>query len=297
MKNKATIPLFIVEEHNEAFYIWINFLKHRKDKKNYTLLHFDDHSDMTTLRVNTPLENVFEWSDKKLSRFTYEELTIASFIKVASFIGVFNKIIWCKVDHKVKMKKDFFITSYNNDAKNLISGNQLDANPLLNNPHQIVNYEIVGLKDFEEHDAKKVLLDIDLDFFSCIIQPENNNEIIIEVSEEEYLNFNHDKYHPIRFICNSIQSRVHENSYFLIINYYQDIFPSPRKVSEAIIKKRIQDFIGKLKEFSINPDLITICRSVYSGYTPRDQWRFIEQELKNGLSQIYKMRENSIASF
>lgn len=286
------IPIYILEEHNEAFFTWISSIKEQNlPRKNYTLWHFDDHSDMTTLRVNTPLKEVFSWSNDKLNEFTYNELTIASFIMAANFVGLFDHIIWCKIDNASASNTEIFTTSYNNDYKNLISGRQVNDNPLLKNYYSKTHYSKIGLNNFKCDSNKRVLLDIDLDFFSCNIQPENNQEIVLEITGQEYQDFQSNKYHPIRFICNNVSARIVEDSYYLIINYFRDIFPSPRRVSELVIRQRIQKFLEVLKSTEVHPEIITICRSVNSGYTPKDQWEFIEKQLLQGLKNIYDVQK------
>ncbi|OAB79889.1 peptide arginase, FlmR/OhkR family [Cochleicola gelatinilyticus] len=291
-KRPHRIPIYILEEHNEAFPVWIKTINNFDlSKRGHTLLHFDDHSDMTTLRVNTPMRSVFDWSYNQLETFARDELTIASFIKAASFVGIFKNVVWCKVDAGREVSSKYFITSYNNDYKNLLSGTETKNNPLLEFDHEVVSYTKLGVKHLENKKYGDVLLDIDLDYFSCNIQPENNKEIIIEVTQEEYNNFKSDPYHPIRFISNTVMTRSVEDSYFLIINYYKDVFPSPRRVSETLIKDRIDTFINTLKSLNINPLLITVCRSVKSGYTPKDQWKFIEKEVLLGLNKLYNLKD------
>lgn len=291
--SKLSVSLYIIEEHHEAFLVWLRAIKNGKiSEENNTLLHFDDHSDMTTLRVNKPMDQIFNWSDEELIDFTYNNLTISSFIIAASFLKIIKNIVWCKVDMNGGSSYDIYITSYNNDNKNIISGRNNDqAKPLLRFEHQIANYSKISLDGFIYRNTKSdVLLDIDLDFFSCIVQPENNTEIIIEISKTEYEDYNSNKYHPINFISNRVEAIKKENNYYFIINYYKDVFPSPRKVSKIIIENRINLFVKKIKDNNISPSLITVCRSRYSGYTPIDQWEFIEKKLLSKLYEIFNLK-------
>ena len=44
-----------------------------------------------------------------------------------------------------------------------------------------------------------------------------------------------------------------------------------------------------LKDKQVNPQIIDIARSRFSGYTPHDQWQFIENNLIERLSALYDL--------
>jgi hypothetical protein len=69
---------------------------------------------------------------------------------------------------------------------------------------------------------------------------------------------------------------------------------SKLKVSEQEIIRRIDIFLEFLIKNNLEPQLIDICRSRLSGFTPNDQWEFIEQKLIEKLSTIYELEINHI---
>ncbi len=70
--------------------------------------------------------------------------------------------------------------------------------------------------------------------------------------------------------------------------------PLDLKVSFQEIDRRIERFIDELKDKKINPILIDICRSRHSGYTPEDQWEYIENKLLEGLKTLGNLDVSNI---
>jgi len=101
-------------------------------------------------------------------------------------------------------------------------------------------------------------------------------------------------------------------------NYFENIIPNFRifKVNQKyfleynvsfstrkhkeINKNRIKETISKICaifEKKINPDLITICRSVYSEYTNVKYLKFIEKEFIRKLEKIYDANQIDVNEF
>ena len=97
------VPLYIIEEHHEAFLIWNHAVTEKliKPSKNI-LLHLDEHSDMGAPVFLTSMKSLRK-NVKDLHTFTYNELKIENFIVAAVFKRIFNKIYW--LGHKDNGRK------------------------------------------------------------------------------------------------------------------------------------------------------------------------------------------------
>ena len=78
--------------------------------------------------------------------------------------------------------------------------------------------------------------------------------------------------------------------YFYVINSYDEIYLERTQVSDEKAVRRIAEFTDMLAMKKIHPSMINICRSRYSGFTPEDQWAFLEEELVSRLRSLYNVR-------
>jgi hypothetical protein len=233
-----------------------------------------------------------------LYKFTYNELTIANFIVPAIYQGIFNQLYWLYQSNNEgkKGKQNFFVSSHKGKGKDLIvdSNGKLGTLAFFNSDFNKVSFDSIKTHN-QLPKTQEIVLDIDLDYFSCN-PPDQNCQGILEITEDQYNSFNQDKYHYLRLRFGSgIQSQVKEGKYYLFFqSSHTQGFYSQLKVSEKEISKRINAFIQFLLNNKIEPQIIDICRSKISGFTPADQCQFIEQELLKGLSSIYNIEINNI---
>jgi hypothetical protein len=295
MKSKL-IPTYIIEEHHEAFIVW-----HDAIQKGYippignVLFHVDEHSDMGTPRFNTSIHEL-NGDLNVIKDFTYKELNIASFIMPALYENIFNQIHWIRQKHRKPevRHEEMYIRSYNQSGKRLMSGKINTLKETVTDPDR--KYFDYFLRTVEQiPNEKKVVLDIDLDYFSCSGNPLELNEINIEITIDEYNEFISNKYHPIKFSgLGRIEAVKKAEQYYFIINNYNETYTNELQVSEESIIQRIEKFLMFLTEKKCTPVLINICRSRFSGYTPKDQWEFIEQNLFSYLNSMYNIELNKV---
>ncbi len=286
---------FIAEEHNEAFYVW-NYCVAEKlmpDTGN-VLIHVDEHADMNVPRFNTSLTGM-SGNLSQLRQFTYSEVGIATFIVPTLYQGIFSKVFWIKQQHKTpnRRAKAMYVRSYNSDGKKLLTG-RLTPALLAKSTHpdsdlKPFDYYLRTLDSLPA--TRNVVLDIDLDYFSCTGNPNELNEISVEITATQYADYLANPYHRTQYIGPRVSVEQVDGHYYLHFNrfgeVYADTYPFTLKVDEDTIRRRVSLFIGKLAARRFRPQVITLCRSRHSGYTPADQWQFIEKQVLDGLSSLY----------
>ncbi|WP_298733946.1 UPF0489 family protein [uncultured Chitinophaga sp.] len=294
---QTKIPTFILEEHNEAFYTWCYCVHNKLIAANgNTLIHVDEHSDMGIPRFNTSVKDA--WADLVAAEvFTRNEVGIATFMFPAIYQGLFDKVYWIKQEHRKKkdLSRKMYVRSYNSEGRKLIGGEVtpviLRAKEYPESDVHIFGYYLRTIEGLPA--AGNVALDIDLDYFSCSGNPNELEELFIEVTLSEYEKFMRDPYHRIRYMGCKAEAIQRAGKYYLVLNNYRevypDVYPFSLKVDDAAIAQRMTLFFRKLSEKKLRPSVITICRSRYSGYTPHDQWRKIEDTLISGLKDMYEL--------
>lgn len=284
------INCYLLEEHNEAFFTWVNAYKEGLIRKNSLLLHFDDHSDFRVPTFIDSVSDIFKWDKTAIYNFTYNQVNIDTFIAPCIYLNIIKDFIWIRHEMPLQNKKEMRMRSFNGLGKKLIMEDAASHNET--GDSQLFSYTRIPADRFYEtamdSGQETIILDIDLDYFSCCENPFIENEILIEITEQEYNEFiQNKKYHYLNYITANVTAKKHNDSFFYILNHIPEIYPSRRKVSEKIILERIDQLVFNLKNKKINPSIITLCRSRNSGFTPADQWKFIEDNLLFKLSSLY----------
>jgi len=287
------IKTFVVEEHHEAYLVWRYALAEKLIQSvGNTLLHIDEHSDMSAPSLNDSIHHL-NGDLEKVKEFTYKELNIASFIVPAIYQRLFDKVYWIRQRHNKASKKPhhLYVRSFTGEGKKLVTG-KLSLLKQFSADNERLEETAVSYQFYKQHieeigAMKNVLLDIDLDYFSCIQDP-LKRELSIEVSKEEYEEFMKSPYHRIRFFdFGRVEAKEVDNRYYYFLNRMNTKYESPLKVDFENITARIEKTAAVLEKKKIHPQLITICRSRYSGYTPSDQWKEIEERVICALENIY----------
>jgi hypothetical protein len=289
------IPVYVVEEHHEAFYVWQTAVQEGVlAPGGNTLLHVDEHSDMTLPRLRRPLGSIKGPDD--LLQFTYDELDIGNFIWPAVYLGTFNRVVWVRDSHKPGTTwKSMKICGRNADATEFVTGSSLAGTPY-EKAADIASMEFapVTTRDSLRTDQPMVL-DIDLDYFHCNDYPDYGDRSI-EITRESYDQFVSDRYHFLRIAPGSDVAAEHrDGKYYLRFNQY----PHPRESGsrgavEEKITGRIRGLMSWLEKAGAVPPLVTICRSIHSGYTPREFAAFIEATLLDALREAFPTEEKLV---
>ncbi len=280
------IPLYIIEEHHEAFYIWNMATQagHLPPFGN-TLLHVDHHPDFECGLMGADLDVLFRGLEE-IREFTYNNLGIAEFIIPAIYQGIFNDVVILKDFSPILPKPE------NKTVRPLGSGG-LAVEPVtalsrlaLKRPeakHRLFTYRQGGLGDFSTPQA--LALDIDLDYFCWDDSLSTVAHKRLEITEAAYREFTENPYHPFRVFPISVVSAIEESGRYYVC-YTCLPKPEPLPTWERVLK-RVELFLGWLDRVKISPCMISVCRSRYSGYTPGYVWRDLEEILLARLKEVF----------
>ncbi len=286
-------PLFIMEEHHEAFFIWHYAIQQQLMKASgNTLLHVDEHADIGAPRLfksvdtlGTDLHDIY--------RFTFDELSCFEFIVPSLYLGFFKELVWIRQSPERRSDQVAVVRAPQKPGQlfEILGYNVFGDNPTLP-PSAPRDGHRVRYRHQSGTDAlptlTDVVLDIDLDYFSC--EDAVNLPQKLEVSPDEYEKFQTDRYHFLRINQGSrIKMQEEEGRYFLYLKNYPEAAPTPLRMSEQAIIARLDGFVAFLQDKQVKPQIIDIARSRFSGYTPHDQWQFIEENLIQRLSTLYDL--------
>ena len=303
MTKTLTVPLFILEEHHEAFFIWhYGYFTKLINPFGNTLLHVDSHEDMVSPKLNSSID-ALEDDLKQIYAYGYQELGIASFLIPAIYRGIINNYTFLgRYDGYSGQRSNKYVAAYKSEGKFFKTGEvntllrlQLQSEENQWGKYQFYSYQEIGLTS-KFATSQPLILDIDLDYFSCD-NSLSSAQSEIEITEEAYWAFINNKYHPLRIMpVAALSVKKEAGRYYLRYSDWQEVADF-KKVSFAVIDQRINRFINFLKQNDLRPRLIDICRSRLSGYTPIDQWQYIENKLIEALSQIYNLKICHISEF
>jgi hypothetical protein len=294
----TAIPLYVVEEHHEAFLIWHDAIENGVlPPTGNLLLHVDEHADIGAPRLHRSLHGLSTLSE--IHRFMYDELSCFEFIVPALYQGLFSDIVWIHQKPPQKADQVVVIRSLRGEGRafDLQAFNVVADQPWvppLSGDARMARYRLQTVED-PVPSSTSILLDVDLDFFSC--EDAVNLTQKLEVTRDAYESFRNDRYHFLRISQGSrIKMQEEEGRYFVYLKNYPDPLPTPLRVTESMILERIRAFGAYLARTGVKPRLINLARSRLSGYTPRDQWEFIETHLVRQLSELYSLDIRSFDS-
>lgn len=297
------IPIYIMEEHHQAFYLWYQAVeKGIMPEFDNILIHIDAHSDLEPPVVRQPFKTIIK-SKENVKNYTFSELGIANFIIPAIYEKLFNGYAWVYPDFSniksaespgsgpvyskkyvrtYENKGQLYILSDCNNSVNLESIKIFDCysgtiDSFLNRQFNIFNNR--------PEDKRSIVLDIDLDFFS--LSQHDYRDLSIEITEDEYNRILNDPYHFMRSDGKCFLQKK-SGKYYLAMNKKEGMhIKSLTQVSMTIIKKRVEKLQIFCELYSIDPCLIHICRSRISGYTPAHQCGDIEDHLIEMLTKEF----------
>jgi hypothetical protein len=288
------IPLYLFNEHNEAFYAWQRAKYAGYIQEPLDLLHIDAHNDMGFPKAfkkslyyspQNPNNKYLEYFED----FAKSELSISNFILPAVLNGLVRTVYFIYPGwRKLKpVRRKMNIASAFGEGKILKRQMDLKRSPA----PETVSKALPDLKSFNYYAGeikkipknRKAILDIDFDYFACRDSISNQINYELEVTNEQFLNKEkllRDK--SLQFSGLDFCFEERNEKYYVKISH--------RKVEDAAylpsgedIESEIDTLVSTLRDKRITPVVITLCRSSISGYCPKDYVEFIEDKLKKRL--------------
>lgn len=286
------IPVYIISEHSEAYYVW-----HRAKADGFMsqlparLIHVDHHSDFDAGSYFHDFNEEINSPEQAL-KFMQHGIGIADFIAPAVWDGLFDEMVDFGgiFAHDYGWKQMELIRSSKGSSINLREYIPfVDAGAEADENRKHMGYRRLSLMKLEKPDnlEKPVVLDIDLDYFawdnslSTVKYPE------IEITENAFREFNENYLHPMRILPKRIFYTYERDGHFFL--QYREPFEGYKPVRDVRLLQRIENFMNWLRENEIHPALIDICRSNISGYCPSDRWMEIETLVLEKLGKLYEL--------
>jgi UPF0489 domain len=292
------IPLIAIEEHNEAYFVWYYAREAGwLAEADNILLHVDDHADL-----NLPIhrEPVPPRQDLvAAARYTYHRADITNFIWPTVYSGIFNKVYWLRRKHDQRAGswrrlKLTFVGDRLPFPWRKVETLSLDPLPVIAGE---VACEYASLEPGDRlRPSAPLALDIDLDYFFTN-RPPIKPPIAYRLEEAFAREIIENPYHWSRVEGNGMTvQRDASGSWALVLRENRLYAPAIKEEGspKEVISEALTRLGAYLDEFHLRPSLITICRSDYSGYTPRTLVREIEAGIRQTLNQRFEIEEHSL---
>jgi hypothetical protein len=268
--------IYIVDEHHEVYLAWWKGLKNTHGTHRH-LIHIDEHADMGIPALNEKIPDVNE-PFLSQSKFVYQNLSVGTFLIPAYISKFFSTLSWIKPSSSTEIESVTLEFSASDEAPYILS-NEKEA--MLDNPktHKTI-WEITP-----KHESW--MLDICLDAFACLPYPQANN-LELEISFEQFTLLNLEKLNPWKARYGNLFITNHcDGKYFAKLLPYQ-----PQNIANNFMEI---DYISRLNKFSIwlkglnfcPPGVVTVSRSIISGYTSPELAPIIEKKLMFILEEFF----------
>ena len=278
VKDQLMMPLYIIHEHNEAFFVWSKLFNNIAPSKRH-LIHIDEHADFGIPYLTKPLPDPSS-TQERLIDFTYRQLTIGTFLIPSAIRGFFSALTWIKPSSVGSAPLERICIDYNPELYEI---------SFLTNPnHHCIQLEYIcsGWKA-EMLSSDNWILDICLDAFNPnkILTPD---PFTLEITKSEYENLNAADVNVwnLRYGA-SVTTSILNNKFYFNLDFSK--WSSPESVN---VNNSLDDNLKCFEEFisssSTSPEVITICRSIISGHTRRDEVDWIQEFILKILRSKYK---------
>jgi hypothetical protein len=290
-----SIPIYIVDEHNQALFFWFKAKYENLIKEPLDLFHVDAHNDLG--RPETFRKSLYAPGGSTIDILEYyrtfveTELQNFNFIIPAVLAGLARNVyfIYPKWRHYKPSRRHMNVASVFGEGKILKHGikpaKQMETRAHKALPDQTL-YTFFMLDIDGIPRDKNVILDIDIDYFACRDSISNQFCYELAITPEQFQNRD-------GLLSDKTLEFARLSFDFLERNdgYYVKVTPKPEKEeshlpSQEEITAEIDALISTLQTKRIKPQVVTIARSSISGYCPVEYVEGIEKELTGKLERF-----------
>jgi hypothetical protein len=292
-RNCEPVPIYILDEHNEAFYFWHK--ARAEDRRNgpLDLFHVDAHDDMG--RPGAFRKSLYPPGESSADSLEYvrdfaaTELHNGNFIIPAVLAGLVQNVyfVYPKWRKFKPQRKRFNVSSVFGEGKVLKYG----MKPMDNQETKLQkalpdmkSYRFSMLDIDKVPGNRTVILDIDLDYFACRDSILNQFRYKLGITAEQYRAcdaFLSDK--TLAFAGLQFDFSEENGNYFVQVAHKPQKDASHLPSKEEVVSE-IRLLTETLRSKRIRPAVVTVARSCVSGYCPGDYVSMVEEELMRQLA-------------
>ena len=286
-------PIYVFDEHNEAFYYWHKAKSDGILGEPLDLFHLDAHDDMNRTEefqksVYGPVKPGEDSCLDYYADFVKTELDIANFIWPAVLTKIARNVYFVFPEWRrtKSIKRRMNISSAFGEGKIIKYNLEVDetTDPRFRKGYPDLTVFFYSQQKVENIPKnRRAILDIDFDYFACRDSVQNQFSYELETTENQFLQkeaFLGQK--SLRFSGLEFQFSKKDGRHFVQVG--------PQKVKENVhlpekeeIRAAVRNTFNVLRARRVRPAVITLCRSCLSGYCPADYTDFIESELRAAL--------------
>jgi len=271
------VSVFLLDEHHEAYLAWWSFFSERKLCGSRLLIHIDEHADFGLPTLTMPPPRL--GGDRRtVERFVYRQLSIGTFLIPAAANRFFSELVWFRPSRELS-PSERSVKIYPSLTQPFISFSTNEQLPMS------FSYRTGRLAQFDIPDTDWIL-DVCLDSFACnaSLTPE---PFVLEITSNQYREMNRLELNPWNMRYGSAATTfLRDGKHFFELDLVG--WSSPEIFGrQASTERRFQRFSAFLARAPRAPLMVTVSRSIRSGYLPKKEASSIEQQVIALLSKNF----------
>lgn len=287
----ATCTLYRLDEHHEAFLAWKRALAGQACAAR-TLVHIDEHADFGAPDLREPLPQA-QASTEEVARFVYRQLSIGTFLIPAALGGFFSELVWIRPSRSPRTRRRLYRLS------------RLPVPPYWawrdeSEPHDIALAYSAGGWRAAAGLRGPWMLDICLDAFACHARPVAQ-ALKLEITARQYADMARAALNPWNARYGAAATVwIEEGRHFFGITDTNPCCDGPIDQDQLTkqIAQRSRCFESFLARAEREPVVITLVRSVRSGYTPAAVADRLEEQVLGLLGKAFpRLTERKVPGF